>query len=132
MAGVKECLIHLKENHPLGFFAAGSISKNVGFNKAKDREWQSGVIKLIQKAHVPIIPVFISGQNSWFFNFLDHFHWMVRNVRLCHELDTKKGKTIDLVFGEPIFLEEQKEFSDIKTFGEFLKNRTYAVADTID
>ena len=128
VAGVKECLMHLKGNHPLGFFPAGSISKNIGFNKAKDREWQPGVIKLIQKACVPIIPTFISGMNSWFFNFLDHFHWMVRNVRLCHELDTKKGKTIHLVFGEPVLPEKQKEFIDVKAFGEFLKERTYDLA----
>jgi len=132
VAGVRECLLHLKENHPLGFCPAGSISKNIGFNKAKDREWQQGVIKLIQKAQVPIVPAFISGQNSWFFNFLDHFHWMVRNVRLCHELDTKRGKTIHLVFGEPVFPEQQKEFTDAKAFGEFLKERTYALAAAID
>jgi len=131
IAGVKECLTHLKDNHPLGFFPAGSVSKNVGFNKAKDREWQSGVIKLIQKAQVPIVPVYISGKNTWFFNFLDHFHWIVRNIRLCHELDTKKGKTIHMVFGEPIFPEKQKEFEEVKDLGEFLKGQTYALADNI-
>jgi putative hemolysin len=131
IAGVKESLLHLKENHPIGFFPAGSVSKNVGFNKAKDRDWQQGVIKLIQKARVPVIPAFISGKNSWFFNFLDHFHWMVRNIRLCHELDTKKGKTIHLVFGEPIFPEKQKEFTDINLFGEFLREQTYALAATV-
>ena len=131
VAGVKECLVHLKDNHPLGFFPAGSVSKNIGFNKAKDREWQAGVIKLIHKARVPVIPAFISGKNSWFFNFLDHFHWMVRNIRLCHELDTKKGKTIHLVFGEPVFPEKQKEFTDIKAFGEFLKEQTYALAGIV-
>ena len=131
IAGVKECITHLKEGHPLGFFPAGSVSKNVGFNKAKDREWQAGVIKLIQKAQVPVVPVFISGKNTWFFNFLDHFHWIVRNIRLCHELDTKKGQTINLVIGEPVFPEKQKEFNNIKDFGEFLKEKTYSLADTI-
>jgi putative hemolysin len=131
LGGLKECLRHLRENRALGFFPAGSVSKNVGFRKSKDREWQTGVIKLIQKAQVPIIPAFISGQNSWFFNFLDHFHWMIRNVRLCHELDTKKGQTIHLVFGDPILPEQQKKFTDTKTFGEFLKDQTYALSSTL-
>ncbi|MDR0541985.1 MAG: lysophospholipid acyltransferase family protein [Dysgonamonadaceae bacterium] len=131
VGGVKESLRHLKENHPLGFFPAGSVSKNAGFNKVKDRRWQAGVIKLIQKAQVPIIPAFISGKNSWFFNFLDHFHWTIRNIRLCHELDTKKGQTIHLVFGEPILPEKQKEFADTGAFGEFLKEQTYALANTL-
>lgn len=131
VGGVKESLRYLKEDHPMGFFPAGAVSKNTGFNKAKDREWQTGVIKLIRKAQVPIIPVFISGKNSWFFNFLDHFHWMVRNIRLCHELDTKKGKTIHLVFGKPILPEEQKKFTDTQGFGEFLKEQTYALANSL-
>ena len=125
--GVKECIMHLRENHPLGFFPAGAISNVVGFNNIRDREWQESVLKLIQKAKVPIIPAFFSGQNSWFFNFLGRIDWRVRNVRLCHELDTKKGKTIHLVFGEPIFPEKQKEFTDTKAFGEFLRNETYAL-----
>jgi putative hemolysin len=131
LSGVKECLEHLKANHPLGFFPAGAVSKNIGGNQVKDREWQSGVIKLIRKAKVPIVPVYISGQNSWFFNFLDKIDWRIRTVRLCHELDTKKGKTIHIVFGEPIFPEEQQKFQNIKEFGEFLKGKTYALKETV-
>ena len=125
LGGVKECLLHLKENHPLGFFPAGAVSKNIGKNKVEDRDWQEGVIKLIQKAKVPVIPVYISGQNSWFFNFLDTVDWRLRTVRLCHELANKKGKTINMIFGEPILPEDIKDFKDTKALGEFLKRKTY-------
>ena len=128
VGGVKESIVHLRNNHPLGFFPAGSVSKNTGFNRAKDREWQPGVIKLIQKAQLPVVPVFISGNNSWFFNFLDKFDWRIRNIRLCHELDNKRGKTIHLVFGEPILPEKQMEFTDPNALGEFLKEQTYNLA----
>ncbi len=130
MAGVKECIQHLKENHPLGFFPAGAVSKNK-INRIEDREWQSGVIKLIQKAKVPVVPVYISGKNSWFFNFLDLIDWRLRTVRLCHELNTKKGKTIHMVFGEPISVEEQQKITDTKEFGEFLKSKTYELKSKI-
>lgn len=130
LAGVKECIQHLKENHPLGFFPAGAVSKNK-IIKIEDREWQDGVIKLIQKAKVPVIPVYISGQNSWLFNFLDLIDWRLRTVRLCHELNNKKGKTIHMVFGEPITVEEQKKFSDTKLLGSFLKEKTYNLKSTL-
>ncbi|GHT72238.1 hypothetical protein AGMMS50262_00310 [Bacteroidia bacterium] len=129
--GLKECITHLRENHPLGFFPAGAISKTVGFNKIKDKEWQEGVLKLIQKVKVPVIPAYFSGQNSRFFNFLDRIDWRVRNARLCHELDMKKGKTIHLVFGDPIFPEEQKLYPDTKQFGAFLKEKTYELASCL-
>jgi len=132
LSGVKECLSHLKANHPLGFFPAGAVSKNIGGNKVKDREWQANVIRLIQKANVPVIPAYFSGQNSWFFNFLDKIDWRLRTIRLCHELDTKKGKSIHLVFGEPIMPEKQKQFTNILQFGEFLKERTYELYSIID
>ena len=124
MGGVKECIMHLKENHPLGFFPAGAISKNK-ITKIEDRDWQPSVLKLIQKANVPIVPVFFSGNNSWFFNFLDLIDWRLRTVRLCHELTNKRGKKIHLVFGQPIMPEEQKQYKDIAALGEFLKNKTY-------
>lgn len=128
LAGVKECFAHLKANNALGFFPAGAVSKNQGNGLIKDREWQEGVLKLIQKAEVPVIPVHISGTNSWFFNFLDKVDWRIRTVRLCHELNNKKGKTMELSFGDPIMPEEQKQYTNIKDLGQFLQDRTYSLA----
>ncbi|MDR0769510.1 MAG: 1-acyl-sn-glycerol-3-phosphate acyltransferase [Dysgonamonadaceae bacterium] len=125
LAGVKECLAHLKSNHPVGFFPAGAVSKNIGGNRVKDRDWQDSVIKLIQKANVPVIPAYFSGQNSYFYNLLDKIDWRIRTLRICHELDTKKGKAIHLVFGEPVMPETLKQFSDVKQLGKFLKESTY-------
>ena len=130
--GVKECIRHLRDGHPVGFFPAGAISRTVGFNSIRDKEWQESVLKLIKKAEVPIIPAYFSGQHSFFFNLLDRVDWRLRNLRLCHELDNKRGKTIHLVFGEPIFVEKQNEFSNMRAFGEFLQNETYALASQIE
>jgi putative hemolysin len=129
LSGVKECLMQLKANHPVGFFPAGAVSKNIGRNRVKDRKWQESVIKLIRKANVPVIPAYFSGQNSYFFNLLDKIDWRIRTLRLCHELDTKKGKTIHLVFGEPVMPEVQKRFTGALQLGEFLKECTYQLAN---
>ncbi len=126
LAGVKECIQHLKENHPLGFFPAGAISKNK-ITHIEDRDWQPNVIKLIEKAKVPIVPVFITGHNSTFFNLLDLIDWRLRTVRLCHELANKKGKTLELIFGDPISVEEQRKHQSIEDLGAFLKEKTYAL-----
>ncbi|NDW18968.1 hypothetical protein D0T53_08600 [Dysgonomonas sp. 216] len=133
--GVKQCIEHLKEGHPLGFFPAGAVSKTkvkgLRFT-VEDREWQPTVIKLIKKAKVPVIPMYFSGKNSWFFNFLDLVDWRLRSVRLGHEVTNKKGKTIYIRFGEPIMPEEQAKYSDLKEFGEYLKSKTYALAKPTD
>jgi putative hemolysin len=126
VGGVKLCLEHLKEGHPLGFFPAGGVS-SPHLTKTEDREWQVPVLKLIKKAKVPVIPMYISGNNSRFYRFLGFIHWKIRIVRLLHEVTNKRGKTIQIRFGEPITVEEQAQFNDIKSFGEFLKAKTYAL-----
>lgn len=135
LEGVKQCIDHLKEGHPLGFFPAGAVSKTKvrGFRmEVEDREWQESVIKLIKKAKVPVVPMYFSGKNSWFFNFLDLVSWKLRSVRLGHEVYNKKGKTIYLRFGNPIMPKEQAKYTDTKEFGEFLKAKTYALAKSTD
>lgn len=131
LGGVKECITHLKEGHALGFFPAGAMSNGIGKGQIHDREWQEGVIKLIQKAKVPVVPVFIGGKNSKFFYGLEKIHWILRTVRLCHELTNKKGKTMDLVFGNPILPEELAEYKDLKSLGKFLTEKTYELESQI-
>jgi len=126
IGGMKQCLEHLKEGHPLGFFPAGGVSTS-HLTYTQDREWQIPVLKLIKKAKVPIIPMYISGTNSWFYRFLGFINWRVRMIRLFHEVTNKKGKKIYIRFGQPISVEEQSQFSDIQAFGEFLKAKTYAL-----
>ncbi|GAB6009155.1 lysophospholipid acyltransferase family protein [Dysgonomonas reticulitermitis] len=126
VGGVKQCLGHLKEGHPLGLFPAGGVS-SPHLDRTEDREWQEPVLKLIKKAKVPVIPMFISGNNSWFYRFLGFIDWRIRTVRLLHEVTNKKGKTIYIRFGKPITVEEQSKYEDIKEFGEFLKAQTYAM-----
>ena len=131
LEGVKECLKHLKDGHPLGFFPAGAVSKThlKGLKMTvKDREWQLSVIKLIKKAKVPVIPMYFSGNNSWFFNLLDLIDWRLRSMRLGHEVLNKRGKTIYVRFGEPIMPEEIAKFDDLGDLGDYLKEKTYELA----
>jgi len=94
----------------------------------EDQEWQAAALKIIQKVNVPVIPIHISGHNSWSFYFSKIFGWQVRNLRLCHELYNKKGKEMVITVGDPIMPEEFSRSGDqIRQMGEFLKGRTYAL-----
>jgi putative hemolysin len=126
VGGVKQCLEHIREGHPLGFFPAGGVSSS-HLTRTEDREWQVSVLKLIKKAKIPVIPMYISGTNSWLYRFLGFINWRVRTVRLLHEVTNKKGKKIYVRLGKPISVEEQSQFDDIEAFGKFLKERTYAL-----
>lgn len=127
VAGVKQCMAHLKEGHPLGFFPAGAVSKNK-ITHIEDREWQPTVVKLIKNARVPVVPMYFTGSNSWFFNFLDLIDWRLRSLRLAHEFHNKQGHEIHIRFGKVITPEEQDQYKDVKAFGQFLKDKTYELA----
>ena len=126
VSGVKQCMEHVKNGHPLGLFPAGGVSGS-HLTKTVDRDWQPSVLKLIKKVRVPVIPMYISGNNSWLYRFLGFIDWRIRTIRLLHEVTNKKGKIIYIRFGKPISVEEQDKFDDIKAFGEYLKQQTYSL-----
>ena len=126
--GIKECISHLRDGKPLGLFPAGAISnleRNNGKWVIEDREWQTSVLKLIKFGKVPVIPIHISGGNSSFFYLLGLIDWRLRNLRLGHELYNKKGHEMIFTVGEPISLKEQAKYSDLDSFGRFLRTKTY-------
>ncbi len=130
-AGIRESIAHLRQGYPMGFFPAGAVS-NLYMKKGRlvveDQEWQAAALKIIHKVNVPVIPIHISGHNSWSFYFSKIFGWQVRNLRLCHELYNKKGKEMVITVGKPILPEEFSRPGDqIRQLGEFLKGRTYAL-----
>lgn len=126
IGGIKECLEHIRAGHPLGFFPAGGVSLP-HLTGTEDREWRPTVLKLIKTARVPVVPMYISGNNSLFYRFLGFIDWRIRMVRLGHEVTNKRGRTVYVRFGEPILPEEQARFDDIRAFGDFLKAKTYAL-----
>ncbi|MGI6046603.1 MAG: 1-acyl-sn-glycerol-3-phosphate acyltransferase [Petrimonas sp.] len=131
LSGIKECIAHIRKGNPMGFFPAGSVSR-LKFRKGKfvihDRHWQPSVIKLIQKAKVPVIPLHIDSRNRILFYATRFLSWQLQSFVLCHELYNKKGKEMTLTFGEPIMSDVIKSFKDIDKLADFLRDKTYALA----
>lgn len=124
--GVREVLERLHDGEPVGFFPSGAVSDlSLKEMKIRDREWQEAVLRLIQKAKVPIIPIRFFDHNSlWFYN-LGLIDWKVRLLQLPHELVNKKHRRIRIGVGETITLDEQLKHPDIKDFGTFLRSSVY-------
>ena len=64
LAGFKNSLLHLKNGHPLGVFPAGEVSTLKEGKLIVDKTWEPAVIKLIQRAEVPIVPIYFHAKNS--------------------------------------------------------------------
>lgn len=126
LAGVLQAMRHVKAGHPLGLFPAGAVS-DFSFKDrcVRDREWQEPAIRLIQKMHVPVVPVRFFGRNSDFFYFLGLINWKIRTLRLPREILNKKGKNLKLGIGPVITVEEQDQCGSIEDLRLLLRSSVY-------
>lgn len=128
--GIRKVLKQLKEGDPVGFFPAGAMSKINWKYQQIDREWQLTVIQIIQKAKVPIIPIYFHGGNSLWCNILGHVCWPARSLRLPGEVFRKRGKSMRISIGDVITVEEQQQHSgSIEDLRDFLRKETYSLRE---
>lgn len=124
--GIREALRQIKSGEPIGFFPAGAMSKTTLCNGLQDRPWQKSILQIIERAKVPVIPIFFHGSNSAWCNFLGHACWPARSLRLPAEVFRKVGTEMHISIGEPISPEEQAMHSQTpEALGDFLRQRTY-------
>lgn len=126
LAGIKETLAHLREGHPVGFFPSGAISDlSLKERSIRDRNWQEPLLRLIQKAGVPIVPVRFFDRNSLYYYSLGLIDWKVRLLRLCPEVFNKRGKLIRVGIGETIPVEAQQAYNNVESYGQMLRQSVY-------
>lgn len=126
--GVKEVLSRLRDGHPVGFFPSGAISDlKLKELDIRDREWQEAVVRLIQKARVPIVPVRFFDHNSLLFYNLGLIDWKVRLLRLPREVFNKRGRRIRVGIGETLRVEEQMEHRELADFRDWLRQSVYGM-----
>lgn len=131
--GLKETLRHLSDGKPLGIFPAGEVSTIERDNIMVDKAWEATAIKIIQKANVPVVPIYFHAKNSKLFYWLSKLNPLLRTLKLPSELLTQKGKVIKIRIGKPISITEQEEHKDsIENFTEFLRKKTYILSNSYD
>ncbi|SDW21488.1 Acyltransferase [Lutibacter oricola] len=132
VAGIKSALLHLREGYPLGVFPAGEVSTYKDGKVIVDRPWEEGAIKLIKKANVPVIPIYFHAKNSRLFYFLSKLNDTLRTAKLPSELLSQKERVIKVRIGKPISVKDQKAYENVTDFGEFIRKKTYMLANPFE
>lgn len=130
--GIKETLRHLSDGKPLGMFPAGEVSTYKDGKLVVDKPWEEGAIKVIRKAQVPVVPIYFHAKNSKLFYFLSKIDDTLRTAKLPSELLTQKDRVIKVRIGKPISVAEQNEHQSIDEYSEFLRKKTYMLANSFD
>jgi len=132
VAGIKSALLHLREGKPLGIFPAGEVSTYKDGKLKVDKPWEEGAVRLIQKANVPVIPIYFHAKNSRLFYFLSKISDTLRTAKLPSEVISQEGRTIKVRIGKPISVTDQNEYKDIAAFSEFIRKKTYMLANPFE
>ena len=129
VAGIRTVMRQLSEGKPVGFFPAGAMSKTTLRHGLQDRPWQESVLKIIQKAKKPVIPIFFHGRNSRLCNIMGHVCWPLRSLMIPREMFNKSNSNVHVSVGEPISVEEQLRYPSWQELGEMLRAKTYELRD---
>lgn len=133
LSGLKRAKQQLSEGHALGIFPAGEVSSYQSESRSiSDKQWMSSALKIIQRAEVPIVPIYFDGSNSYLFHVLGLVHPGLRTLTLPSEMLKKKGKKIKMRIGKPIPVKDQQGFVNLDQFGRFLRAKTYALGTTLE
>ena len=132
VAGIKSALLHLREGKPLGIFPAGEVSTYKDGKLKVDKPWEDGAVRLIKKANVPVIPIYFHAKNSRLFYFLSKISDTLRTAKLPSEVISQNGKVIKVRIGKPISVKDQNEYKDIPAFYEFIRKKTYMLANPFE
>ena len=132
VAGIKSALIHLREGKPLGIFPAGEVSTYRDGKLMVDKPWEDGAVRLIKKAKVPVIPIYFHAKNSQLFYILSKISGTLRTAKLPSEVISQKNRVIKVRIGKPISVKDQEQYKDVPSFYEFIRKKTYMLANPFE
>ncbi|MCX2838772.1 lysophospholipid acyltransferase family protein [Salinimicrobium sp. MT39] len=130
--GIKEAILHLRDGKPLGIFPAGEVSTYRDHRMIVDRPWDPAAMKLIQKAKVPVIPIYFHAKNSTFFYRLASISDILRTAKLPSEMLSQKKRKIKVRIGNAIQPQDIQEISSVESLTAFLRRKTYMLANAFE
>ncbi|KEZ92161.1 GNAT family N-acyltransferase [Nonlabens ulvanivorans] len=131
-AGFMQAIRHLKSDMPLGVFPAGEVSTYKDGKLVVDKPWEEAAMKLIQRAEVPVIPIYFHAKNSRLFYRLAKISDTFRTAKLPSETLTQKRRVIKVRIGNAISVKDQKEHENLTGFTDFLRRKTYMLSKAYD
>lgn len=130
LSGIRTTLTHLRAGHPLLLFPSGAVSDlHIGKGDISDREWQESIVRLIERAKVPVVPIHFEGRNSMFYYLLGVIDWRIRLLRLPREVLNKHRGTHKVNIGPTITVAELEAASSSGALTTLLRESVYQMPE---
>lgn len=126
--GMRQALEHVSAGNALGIFPSGEVSSfRTDVRAVADPRWKTPAIKILQRAEVPVVPVWFDGANSLVFQMLGMIHPNLRTLVLPNEMLRMRGRTVRMRIGKPIAAKDLAAFGNADQLARFLRAKTYAL-----
>jgi putative hemolysin len=127
---LKDSMEWLRAGGMLAVFPAGEVSHwQLPQASVVDAPWNDIAVRLIRKTGGVALPVYFCGQNSVGFQLLGMFHPQLRLAFLLQEFLQQQGREVALRIGSVIGTEAMGEIPDDRNATEYLRWRTYLLAE---
>ena len=129
---MKEALQWLKQGGLILIFPAGEVSHlKLADRAVADPPWSMHVASLIRRSGAAVMPVYIHGRNSWFFQFSGLLHPRLRTALLPRELVGCIRRPMQLLIGQPVSALKCGRFDDDPSLTRYLRSATYVLQNRL-
>jgi len=131
IASMKRAIRYVKdEGGLLAVFPSGEVSHRKWKRWwVTDPQWSHSVAGLVRRTEAPVVPIHFQGANNWFFQTAGLVHKRLRTALLPRQLLNKRSKTVVVKVGSLIKPERMAGIIDNKELIEYLRLRTYILAE---
>jgi putative hemolysin len=127
---VRSALAWLSAGHVLVVFPAGEVSHvRTASGRLLDGPWRRGAARLAAQAGAPVLPVFVHGRNSAWFERAGRLAPWLRTALLPRELASQRGRRVDVTLGRSVTPRRLLAIGDAAAQTAYLRLRTYGLAD---
>jgi len=118
----------MKEDKCVIFFPAGKVSRLIN-GKIRDPKWNKGAVTIARKFNSPILPIYISGRNTYTFYILTKIKDIFATFLLPREMFKKRNYILNYKFGNLLNYNVFNEIKSDKELTDLLKDYIYSIDD---
>lgn len=132
IGGFRRALRHLEDDGLFAVFPSGEVASKLKKQVPIDPKWNEATMRLIQRAKVPVVPIYFHARNSPLFYRLAKIHGLLRTARLPAELLTQRHRTIDVRIGKSISVKDQSNHESTTDYTTFLRRKVYMLSNSFE
>lgn len=107
------------------FPSANVSTHQTMFGHTQDGDWSDSMIKFVRNCRVPVVPVFIEGQNSKLYHWTNKIHSAMASAMLIKEFFRIQDVEVNVRVANPIPVALQERMVSIDVFKHFVRANVY-------